>query len=123
MNFQAICFTRRIDDVDGPLFSGNFPCVLFNCTGCHHSLASGQDVIGFPFELEEEIGKGGFATVYRGQFHQGKAAFKFVKIKDEQTYRYEVLGVGCYEYNQQEMFMNYLSLKVIITNFINHNKD
>ena len=107
-NFQAICFTRRIGDNHGPAFSGKFTCALYNCPGCHHSVFCGENVVGFPFELEEEIGKGGFASVYRGKFHQGKAAFKFVQIKDEQTYTYDRDAVGCYEYYQQKRVMKFL---------------
>ena len=86
-----------------PAYSGDFPCAVYNCTGCGHALVSGQNVIGFPFELEEQIGKGGFAAVYRGQFHQGQAAFKFVQIKDEQAYTYDLNAIGLYEYRQQEI--------------------
>ena len=118
LNFQATCFTRRIAGGYGSAnslgppgfmssdYSGDFPCALYNCTGCNHSLVCGQDVIGFPFKLEEKIGKGGFASVYRGRFHQGQAAFKFVKIKDEQTYTYDLNAVGFYEYHQHEMVEN-----------------
>ena len=44
-------------------YSGNFPCTRFNCLGCPHQLIAGQTVTGFPFELEEQIGKGGFESV------------------------------------------------------------
>ena len=67
---------------------------------------SGQNINGFPFELEEEIGKGGFAAVYRGRFHQGQAAFKFVQIKDEQAYTYDWDAIGLHEYDHQEMVKN-----------------
>ena len=107
--FKATCFTRRFGK--SPEYTGDFPCTLYSCTGCHHALVSGQDVIGFPFKLEEQIGKGGFASVYRGKFHQGQAAFKFVPIKNEQTYTYRSNAVGCYEYYQQEVVMNYLLRK------------
>ena len=106
-NFQATCFTRRIGDNHGPEFSGKFTCALYNCPGCNHSVFCGEYVFGFPFELEEEIGKGGFASVYRGKFHQGQAAFKFIQIKDEQTYKFDLYAVGCHEYCQQEIVMNY----------------
>ena len=56
---------------------------------------------GFPFELTEPIGKGGFATVYRGAFHDGEAAFKFVPIEKD-GYEYDRYSVGIYEYSQQE---------------------
>ena len=56
---------------------------------------------GFPFELIEPIGEGGFATVYRGAFHDGEAAFKFVPI-DLNGYKYERQSVGIYEYDKQE---------------------
>ena len=125
IKFQATCFTRRIAlnnprfglqvlSTDGPEYSGKFPCTLYNCAGCNHSLVCGQDVIGFPFKLEEKIGKGGFASVYRGRFHQGQAAFKFVKIKDEQTYTYDLDAIGLYEYDQQESVKNWFISKVIL---------
>ena len=89
----------------GPNYSGDFPCTLYNCPGCPHQLVADQNITGFPFELEEQIGKGGFASVYRGRFHQGHAAFKFIPITDEQTYTYNWYAVGCHEYDQQEMVM------------------
>ena len=89
--------------INYPVYIGDFPCTLYNCPGCPHQLVTDQNIAGFPFELEEEIGKGGFASVYRGRFHQGHAAFKFVPIKNEQTYEYDMYAVGCYEYWQQEM--------------------
>lgn len=61
---QATRFTRRTQtyENDRPEFSSYFSCALFNCTGCRHSLVSGRNEFGFPFELVEEIGKGGFAS-------------------------------------------------------------
>ena len=56
---------------------------------------------GFPFELIEPIGKGGFATVFRGKFHQREAAFKFIPI-DMDGYDYDLNSVGIYEYRKQE---------------------
>ena len=56
---------------------------------------------GFPFELIEPIGEGGYATVYRGAFHDGEAAFKFVPI-DLDGYEYTDSSVGLHEYFQQE---------------------
>ena len=57
--------------------------------------------VGFPFELIEPIGEGGFATVYRGAFHDREAAFKFVPV-DLNGYKYKRSSVGIYEYDQQE---------------------
>ena len=90
---------RELNDLN--LYTGDFPCALYNCTGCHHSLVCGQEITGFPFELEEEVGKGGFASIYRGRFHQRNAAFKFVKIQDSQNYTYKSNEVGFYEYYHQ----------------------
>ena len=128
-DFQATCFTRPIGYSNDPAYSGDFPCTLYNCPGCPHQLVAGQNNAGFPFDLEDEIGKGGFASVYRGRFHQGHAAFKFVPIKKEQTYTYDTDEVGCYEYHQQEMVMNHdlvtgknSNCHVNILYCINHNK-
>ena len=57
---------------------------------------------GFPFELIEPIGEGGFAAVFRGAFHDGEAAFKFIPIHDFDRYEYGVHSAGIHEYNQQE---------------------
>ena len=64
-------------------------------------LKSDETRTGFPFELIEPIGEGGFATVYRGKFHQGEAAFKFIPI-DLDGYKYDWNSVGIYEYRNQE---------------------
>ena len=65
---------------------------------------------GFPFELIEPIGEGGFASVYRGKFHQDEAAFKFMPI-DLNEYKYKSFSVGIHEYYQQE--------KIIKINYFN----
>ena len=49
----------------------------------------------------EPIGEGGFATVFRGAFHDGEAAFKFVPIEKD-GYKYKDTSVGIYEYKKQE---------------------
>ena len=72
----------------------------FDCPGCNHRLVNGQ-IVCFPFELIEELGRGGFARVYRGRFHQGEAAFKFIRIREE-SYNYDREDAGCHEYWQQE---------------------
>ena len=56
---------------------------------------------GFPFNLTAPLGEGGFATVFRGEFHGGEAAFKFIPIVKE-GYKYDVYSVGIYEYWRQE---------------------
>ena len=71
----------------------------------------------FPFELIEPIGEGGFATVYRGKFHQGEAAFKFIPI-DTDGYKYGPISVGIYEYRQQEKINKINNLKYLCV-FIN----
>ena len=83
-------------------YTGNFPCRNFTCPGCNHSLVTGQPIIGFPFQLTEELGRGGFARVAKGQFHQGEAAFKFIPIQED-CYSYTRNDFGCYEYDQQEI--------------------
>ena len=99
--FQATSFTKKVDyNVE---FSGNFPCSLFKCTlsNCPHALKVNDKRIGFPFNLTSPLGEGGFATVFRGDFHGGEAAFKFIPIKKE-GYKYEDTSVGIHEYYQQE---------------------
>ena len=71
-------------------------------------MLANQNIQGFPFELEEELGRGGYASVYRGTFHQGHAAFKFVPIKCEQDYGYNLNSIGCHEYYKQETVMKQL---------------
>ena len=63
----------------------------------------------FPFELSERIGEGGFATVYRGAFHESEAAFKFIPIETD-GFKYGTSSVGIYEYSQQEKINNIDSL-------------
>ena len=99
---KATCFTKKVYDYEPENYSGNFPCSNFNCTisNCPHNLKCDEKRTGFPFELVEPIGEGGFATVYRGKFHQGEAAFKFIPI-DLDGYKYDVNSVGIYEFYQQ----------------------
>ena len=78
---KATCFTRQITFenghvINGPEYTGDFLCSNFNCPGCGHRLINGQPITGFPFQLTQELGRGGFARVARGKFHQGEAAFK-----------------------------------------------
>ena len=56
---------------------------------------------GFPFNLTAPLGEGGFATVFRGDFHGGEAAFKFIPIEKD-GYKYELYSTGIWEYSQQE---------------------
>ena len=60
---QATCFSRQIWDVDG--YRGDFPCFDYQCPGCDHALMPDVRRVGFPFELESEIGSGGFARVFK----------------------------------------------------------
>lgn len=69
---QAICFTH-----------GDFPCTDFQCAGCDHDLVSGRRLTGFPFQLMSRLQD----NLFKGQFHQGHAAFKFVPIDNEQYKR------------------------------------
>ena len=68
---------------------------------CQHYLKRDEQRSSFPFELFEKIGEGGFATVYRGAFHDGEAAFKFIPIKMD-GFKYFTSSIGIYEYSQQE---------------------
>ena len=85
------------------MYSGNFPCSRFNCTqaNCSHALKVNDVRNGFPFKLTAPLGEGGFAKVFRGDFHGGKAAFKFIPIVKE-GYKYDIYSVGIWEYYQQE---------------------
>ena len=84
------------------MYTGNFPCSLFNsCTGCSHALKANDKRVGFPFKLTAPLGEGGFATVFRGDFHGGEAAFKFIPIVKD-GYEYDLDSVGIHEYFQQE---------------------
>ena len=38
-------------------YTGDFPCAHYNCPGCPHQLVADQNITGFPFELEEQIGQ------------------------------------------------------------------
>ena len=100
--FQATCFTRPINGTRGSEYTGDLPCSNFNCPGCNHDLVNGQQIIGFPFQLTDELGRGGFARVARGQFHQEEAAFKFIPVRED-GFKYDRTDVGCHEYDQQEM--------------------
>ena len=87
----------------GDEYSGDFPCSRFNsCPGCSHALKANDKRIGFPFNLTTPLGEGGFATVFRGHFHGGEAAFKFIPINDREGYEYDAGSVGIHEYVQQE---------------------
>ena len=68
---------------------------------CQHYLKCDEQRSPFPFELIEIIGEGGFATVYRGAFHDGEAAFKFIPIETD-GFKYGTSSIGIYEYSQQE---------------------
>ena len=66
-------------------------------------MINGEEIKGFPFELNEPLGQGGFARVIRGKFHRGEAAFKFVPLINRDRYRYNDMdAIGCHEYCQQE---------------------
>ena len=101
------CFTKKITyaggyPFEGAEYTGNFSCSLFNsCPGCPHALKADDKRIGFPFNLTAPLGEGGFATVFRGEFHGGKVAFKFIPIKKD-GYEYAYNSVGIWEYYQQE---------------------
>ena len=60
---QAQCFTGRIKSTG---YSGDFPCADYDqCPGCDHALVSCVTRTGFPFQLESELGRGGFARVFK----------------------------------------------------------
>ena len=85
---------------------------------------SGQQITSFPFQLEKELGKGGFASVYKGKFHQGLAAFKFIPIV-EQGYKYIKSSVGCQEYQHQELIKSCKPITLLVKTllYFNHMKD
>ena len=61
---QAECFTRSNVDRDG--YRGDFPCADYDqCPGCDHALVLGVIRTGFPFQLDSELGRGGFARVFK----------------------------------------------------------
>ena len=104
---EAISFSQKITNSDGKTTkngSGNFPCKNFRespCpSGCNDSIKRGAVYAGFPFQVHELIGEGGYARVYGGSFHQFDAAFKFIKV--ENNHEYSEDSRGCYEYCNQE---------------------
>ena len=105
-------------------YSGNFPCSKFNCTrsNCSHYLKCDEIRSGFPFELVELVGEGGFATVFRGSFHDGEAAFKFVPV-DLDGYKYENTSVGIYEYHKQEKINKIIKFDIKKKKLSNERKD
>ena len=106
------------------MYSGNFPCSKFNCTiqNCPHDLKCDELRSGFPFELIKPIGEGGFATVYRGKFHQGEAAFKFIPIEKD-GYEYKTYSVGIHEYDQQERINKLNYRDVLLTRTMENAKN
>ena len=56
----------------------------------------------FPFKLTRQLGSGGFACVYEGQFHGKKRAMKFIPLRKDQI-EYKVNSYGCHEYCEQEI--------------------
>ena len=110
----------------GEEFDGQFHCARFNCKGCNHRLVDGQlekrnqgfrinlnfqkktlfrqdknSLNRFPFKFEEQLGSGGFATVYKGLFHGVESAFKVIPLKKEE-HKYNIKSYGCHEYYNQE---------------------
>ena len=55
----------------------------------------------FPFILTRQLGSGGFACVYEGQFHGEQRALKFIPLRKDQI-KYNIKSYGCHEYYQQE---------------------
>ena len=81
-----------------------------------------EERTGFPFELIEPIGEGGFATVFRGAFHDGEAAFKFIPV-DLDGYKYENTSVGIYEYDNQEKINKITIFENFLCFLLNERKD
>ena len=105
----------------GAEYTGNFPCSLFNsCSGCPHELKVNDVRTGFPFNLTAPLGEGGFATVFRGEFHGGEAAFKFIPIMKE-GYKYGYTSVGIWEYDQKEK-INKITRFIYLDMFDNRKK-
>ena len=55
----------------------------------------------FPFKFSQQLGTGGFATVYKGLFHGVERAFKVIPL-DEDEHKYNIESYGCHEYYNQE---------------------
>ena len=70
--------------------------------------------IGFPFNLTSPLGEGGFATVFRGDFHGGEAAFKFIPVMKD-GYEYDEYSVGIWEYAMQEKINKTTELSIFDT--------
>ena len=49
----------------------------------------------------QQLGSGGFATVYKGLYHGVERAFKVVPL-DEEKHEYNIKSYGCHEYYNQE---------------------
>lgn len=60
--------------------TGDYPCIDFQCPGCTHSLVSERRLAGFPFQLVDRLQD----NIFKGEFHQGHAAFKFVPVDNQQ---------------------------------------
>ena len=59
------------------LLFGNF----LSAQGCEHNIELDREFI-FPFQFNSLLGRGGFASVFRGSFHRRDAAFKLIKVRD-----------------------------------------
>ena len=57
----------------------------------------------FKPDLIEELGQGGFAKVFKANFHGKHVAMKYIPLdKVKNDYKYEKESYGCHEYYYQE---------------------
>ena len=57
----------------------------------------------FKPDLIEELGQGGFAKVFKANFHGKHVAMKYIPLdKVKNDYEYRVHSYGCHEYVLQE---------------------
>ena len=59
----------------------------------------------FKPKLISQLGEGGQAKVFKGEFHGKDVAIKYIpldKVKD--GYKYTLVSYGCSEFNEQEKF-------------------
>ena len=54
---------------------------FLSAKGCEHYIELDREFI-FPFQFNSLLGRGGFASVFRGSFHRRDAAFKLIKVRD-----------------------------------------
>ena len=62
----------------------------------------------FKPDLVEELGEGGYAKVFKANFHRKSVAMKFIPLdKVADSYEYNTFSYGSHEYYNQEKFGQY----------------